>query len=544
MTRLFFLSFWLLFSTLCSNAQSKRKDAIKLAGKKMNVVLIAVDDLKPMLGAYGFNEIKTPSIDKLAGMGMTFKANYCQQAVCAPSRASLLTGLYPDITRVYDLQTLIRDKNPDIVTLPQHFKNEGYATWGIGKIFDTRSVDRGNDSISWSQPFGAALKFAKGFSSPVLSNYQSKEIRKKATEYLKAQGLDTKTALGYLPVKRNDISFLMPSTECLDVPDNAYEDGAITDAFIKKLRSVDAQPFFYAIGFVRPHLPFVAPKKYWDLYKRDELKLDQPQAVADNIPAIALHNGGELKNGYYDVAPSVIDGKRSLLLTESKQRELMHGYYASISYVDVQVGKILRALEKEHLLDNTIIVLFGDHGFHLGDHTLWCKHSNFEQATRSPLIIYAPGITKGTAYEDPSEHAAIFPTLCDLTAIQKPVYLSGESLLPALKNREMPLKKFAISQYPRSSGVLPKRDDVMGYSLRTKRYRYTEWIKNDFTTKKQLNPQDIIASELYDYEKDPEETRNLVHDPEKEQLVDNLRGELHVFFEEQSKMVNKYAPSK
>jgi len=229
-----------------------------------------------------------------------------------------------------------------------------------------------------------------------------------------------------------------------------------------------------------------------------------------------------------------------LILNEDKQRELIHGYYASVSYIDAQIGRITKALKTKGLDKNTIIVIWGDHGFHLGDHNIWCKHSNFEQATRSPLLVYVPNITTGTRYEMPTELVDIFPTLCELTGLQTPEYLSGKSLVPALTSHQRSIKDFAISQYPRRSGKMQK-DDVMGYSIRTEQYRYTEWVQNEFNTSKEFNESDIIARELYDYKTDPDETINLAENPQSAPVVQDMTKKLREFYETQK---TKYIEAK
>lgn len=512
------------------------------AKEKMNVLFIAVDDLKPLIHSFGFSDIKTPHIDALANKSTIFTSAYCQIAVCSPSRASVLTGVYPDITEMYDFSKHIRDVNPNIVTIPQFFKHNGYRTWGVGKIYDRSSVDSQSDSISWTSPYGGTMTYAKGYKQPAFEHYQLPETRAKIETFLDSLNLSHTSKFWDVPMARNKLGFLAPSTECADVPDDAYQDAVYTNLLLEKLSAHKQgdMPFFYGIGFVRPHLPFVAPKKYWDLYDRSKIKLATPQYQPKTIPRIASHNAGELKFGYGDIIPNIAKEDRLLILNEDKQRELIHGYYASVSYIDAQIGRITKALKTKGLDKNTIIVIWGDHGFHLGDHNIWCKHSNFEQATRSPLLVYVPNITTGTRYEMPTELVDIFPTLCELTGLQAPEYLSGKSLVPALTSHQRSIKDFAISQYPRRSGKMQK-DDVMGYSIRTEQYRYTEWVQNEFNTSKEFNESDIIARELYDYKTDPDETINLAENPQSAPVVQDMTKKLREFYETQK---TKYIEAK
>ena len=491
--------------------------------KRYNVLFIAIDDLKPNLKSYGFEETKTPHFDRLSETATVFTKAYCQQAVCAPTRASLLTGLRPDKTKVWDLKTLIRDKNPDIVTLPQYFKSNGYQVVGMGKIFDQRSVDKEADAVSWSVPYIKKHRFAAGFEPPAFGHYQDPWIRSQ-------EKAGAKMNSGSEPA----IAAKKP-TECLDVPDDAYADGAMTNDAIDQLKKLGSgsSPFFLAVGFRKPHLPFVAPKKYWDLYDRSKLTLASWQEKSVNGPDIAYHESGELRS-YADIVSKDGSSDGLLRLSEDKQRELIHGYYACISYIDAQIGKLLVALKENGLDQNTIIVIWGDHGWHLGDHSLWNKHSNFEQATRVPMFIKVPGMTKGNRYAQPAEYVDIFPTLCAVNGLKVPENLDGVNLLPALKGSSEALKDFAVSQYPRGGG----KNKVMGYSLRSNRYRYTEWVSNFISTEKAFDIADVQAVELYDLEKDPLETKNLAVDPAYKKVLNTLAEQLHQYYAQQLKTAN------
>ena len=511
--------------------------------KKMNVLFIAVDDLKPVLGCYGNQLVKTPNIDRLAARGTVFMQNYCQQAVCGPTRASLMTGMRPDYTRVWDLKTKMRDVNPSILSLPQYLVSQGYSTQGIGKIYDPRCVDEELDKPSWSVPYyKKSDKYISKKSGKPEGQYQDPTTKAQYIKYSAegvARGLKGKELTDFVGKQ------VKPSVECVDVADNAYNDGA--NALYAKDILADlskaGKPFFFAVGFSKPHLPFVAPKKYWDMYKREEMPLAAYQQKAKNGPEIGYHTAGELL-AYSDIPPiaSFSDQKVGMDLPLDKQRELIHGYYAATSYTDAQVGILLNALDSLGLSGNTIIVLWGDHGWHLGDHNLWCKHTNFEQATHAPLLISAPGI-KPSKTKSPSEFIDIFPTLCELTGTKIPAHLDGKSLVPVMKNPVTTVKEFSVSQYPRPSNKLENArlgwsdGEYMGYSLRTEKYRYTVWLKNSFRSYKPYSEALVAVSELYDYSKDPNETINVVGEKEYAAVSKELNEKMVKFLASQQ---NKY----
>ena len=494
----------ILFLYSISFAQNKEEK--QEAGKRPNILYIIVDDLKPLLGCYGDTNVKTPGIDKLASKSVLFENAYCQQAVCAPSRVSFFTGKRPDRTKVFDLHTDMREMNPGIITTPQFFKEHGYTTVGLGKLIHGA---KRNDPVSWSihTKKDEKLKYAAGFSYPAVGKYQNPEIINAAKE-AEEQGFNWKKTKKYL-VERN----LFPSTECLDVPDDAYADGAIAEAGIRLMKNLSKkeEPFFIALGFHKPHLPFVAPEKYWNMYDRDKIEENPFQQHAANSPGYAYQTWGELR-AYSDIPD---EG----LLPGDKQKEIIHGYWASVSYVDAQVLKVLDALESLGLSDNTIVVLWGDHGWHLGDHGLWCKHTNFEQATKVPFIIRAPGYAAGKRAETMTELVDVFPTLLEYTGFEIPDYLEGKSLLPVLENPDTQIKDYAISQYFRGK-------DIMGYSIRTKRYRLTLWMKGDFKSNYLFREPVIDCIELYDYENDPQEKVSQAYNPEYAEIVNELKTKL------------------
>lgn len=482
------------------------------AAEKPNILFIAVDDLKPMLGCYGDPDILSPNMDKLAERGTVFLNNACQQSVCGPSRASLMTGTYTDTTKVYDLKTLIREANPDTLTLPEYLQQHGYETTGTGKVYDPRSVDKQFDVPSWSIPFrqhGPDEYYAEGYKK-TKSGYRDPEVAKQNQElkaYMKEEGIKKSDKKAYVQALLK-YPMVKPLTECMNVPDAAYDDGAFALLAMDQMEQLSKgdKPFFLAVGFKKPHLPFVAPKKYWDLYDRSKIKLAPFQDMPKGAPDYAGQDNWELRGSYSGVAPGP--------LPEAQQREMIHGYRACVSYTDAQIGKVLNKLEELGLAENTIVVLWGDHGWHLGDHGMFCKHTNYEQAVRSPLIFADPKQkSKGVKTESPSEFVDIFPTLCELAGLPIPESVEGLSLAPILGNPKAMVHEAALEQYPRNNSL-------MGYSLRDKRYRYVKWVRMDYYGGERYGPMD--ANELYDYDKDPLETVNLAGNPEYKDVVANF----------------------
>ena len=463
----------------------------------LNVLFIAVDDLKPLLGCYGDTMAVTPNMDAIARKGTLFSTNYCQQAVCAPSRVSLMTSRYPDQTRIWDLQTQMREMDPGIVSLPQYLRRFGYSTAATGKIFDSRSVDDDRDQPSWSIPYGAPWDiryYNEETGKPAAYFYASPEAKDTITK------LQAEAALLGVDEMTHIKAHYFPPIECADVPVDAYTDGAIANVGIELLDQLAAgdSPFFLAVGFNRPHLPFNAPREFWDLYDREQFSLAAFQQKAAGSPDIAYHNSSELRS--YTGIPE------SGSVPEETQLELIHGYYAATSYIDHLIGSLIRRLDELGLTDQTAIVLWGDHGWHLGDHDLWCKHSNFEQATRSPLIISYPGQPHpGASTSSPTEFTDIAPSICEITHVEIPVFFEGESLIPLMEDTMAVVRSGSLSQYPRGSR--------MGYSLRTERYRYTEWVNSDGSH---------YESELYDYQVDPLETIDYSDNPDYQSVVSQL----------------------
>ncbi len=429
--------------------------------EKPNILMFSIDDLRPELGCYGAKHIHSPNIDKLAKEGLMFERTYCQIAVCGASRASLLSGYRPESTTIWNYSTPMRKKLHKVLSMPQHFRQNGYTTISLGKVYHAKNDDfpQGWSEEPWFPPGG---------------HYHTKEA------------ID---AIIQRPEKNKGI--IGPSSENGgDIPDNTYRDGKVADRAITRLEGfakTPEKPFFLAVGFSKPHLPFVAPAKYWDLYQRDQISVPSKQP-AKNAPAYARSRWMELRH-YTDMK------KRGKVLDDEKTRELIHGYYATVSYMDSNVGRVLDTLEKLELKENTIVILWGDHGWYLGDFGNWCKHTNEEIATRVPMIISVPGKDGGHKTAALTELVDIFPTLCELSNLPVPEHCQGDSFNKLLDNPNMNWKEAAYSQYHKSK--------YRGTSVRTKDWRYTEW--------RHKKTKEIDAVELYDLQKDPGATVS-VHD--------------------------------
>jgi iduronate 2-sulfatase len=444
-----------------------------------NVLFIAVDDLRPELGCYGVDAVHSPNIDELASNGVVFDRAYCQQSVCAPSRASVLSGCRPDTTGIYDLQTPVRSVMPDVVTLPQHFKDNGYTTRSVGKIYHHRQ----DDPQGWSTaPYQSTGDWqGRGYLTD-----EAIESIEQNDAILKAAG-STRRGLG-------------PAFESADVPDDAYHDGRDADAAIQALRDLKDDSFFLAVGFHKPHLPFSAPTKYWDLYDPEALPGPATTQAPDGVTDYSLTNFGELR-GYTNIPD---DGP----ISEDLARTLKHGYCACVSYMDAQVGRVMAELKRLGLDKDTMVVLWGDHGWKLGDHGSWCKHTNFEIDTHAPMIVSAPDRCEaGSHAEGLTEFVDMYPTLCDLADITVPDHCEGQSLAPLLTDPSRDWKQGAISQYPRGGGV-------MGYTLRTDTYRYTEWQDHQSG--------EVKDRELYDHTTSHEESANVARQDGHTETIDAL----------------------
>lgn len=474
-----------LFFALCFTSLS--------SAKRPNILFIAVDDLRPELGCYGIDEIHSPNIDRLAGSGVVFDRAYCQLAVCNPSRVSLLTGLRPDSARVWTLDVRFRHTVPDVVTLPQHFKKNGYYTASFGKIFHNPWPD----NISWSEPHHWPKK----------SSLWSKEARKRHAAFRRKMRVAGKSEPKIKRVRP-------PATEIVDIPDDEHIDGAIAVQALDAMRRLAKgdQPFFLAAGFVRPHLPFVVPRKYWELYDRAKIKLASDPVLPKGAPGYAMNTMYELRD-YMDYLET--SDPRKGALTWEQQRELKHGYYASVSFIDAQVGRLLDELEKLGLSEETIVVLWGDHGWKLGEHNSWCKQSNYEIDTRVPLLIRAPGVKgNGTKTRSLAELVDLYPTLCELAGVPNAGHPEGDSLVPLLNDPNASVKEAAFSQFRRRAG----KRDLMGYAMRTDQTRYVEWI--DRHTLK------AVGHELYDHSVDSREKFNLANQESQKIRIKRLSQQL------------------
>ena len=447
--------------------------------EKPNVLFISVDDLRPELGCYGYDHMHTPNIDRLASKGMVFRNAYCQQAVCSPSRNTVMTGLRPDSLKIYDLGTNFRKYNPDVVTLSQYFIQQGYHSESIGKIYH---IWHGNhdDSLSWSinpwNPWNEAL------------NIES--ISRDDT-------IDLHTSYPKVGDKR--LAWYRS-----DVPDINLNDTRITNHAIKRLKELKDKPFFLGVGYLKPHLPFVAPDRFWDLYDAEEIIIPA-KTPPQGSPPFAINNSGELLCCYYKFD--------SMPVSDHVAKNLIHGYYASVSYIDHEIGRLVNSLNELGLMENTIIVIWGDHGWKLGNYGQWCKHTAFEYDARTTLIFRTPWMdTETNSSNSFAELLDIYPTLCEEAGLPVPEFVQGKSLSPILKNPDASVKDFALSQWPKGY--------IMGYSLRTRDYRLVSWQKNQ-------NPDSVIALELYDHRKGLEESINIADLPENGEIVQGLSEKLN-----------------
>ncbi|MFZ5830457.1 MAG: sulfatase, partial [Planctomycetota bacterium] len=421
--------------------------------EQLNVLFIAVDDLRPELACYGHPLAKSPNIDRLAREGLLFDRAYCQQAVCNPSRASLMTGLRPESTKVLDLPTHFRDKVPDALTVAEHFKNHGYYTQRFGKIFHTGHGNR-DDAQSWTAPTpeSKGKKGGKGKSTAQQraaadEAWESKfffvaqNAAQKSTAAKKSGGSKSKS-----DKKGKGVSYDHSATPAYEAPavgDSELMDGVIADQALEVLRQVKGRPFFLAVGFLKPHLPFVAPKRYWDLYDAQDIELAPNPFHPKDSPAYANNNAGELR--------SYKDMPKSGPIPDDEARRLKHGYYACVSYMDAQVGRLLDELDRLGLRQKTVVILWGDHGWQLGEHATWAKHTAWEVATRSPLIISVPGQrSKGAKSNALVEFVDIFPSLAEACGLPVPSQVEGTSFLPLLADPDTPWKKAAFSVWPKS----------------------------------------------------------------------------------------------
>lgn len=457
-------------------------ERVALAGetKCPNVLFIAVDDLRPQLGCYGHEHMITPRLDALAASGTRFDVASCMVPVCGASRASLMAGLRPTRNRFVSWNCRADRDAPGAVPLHTHFTRNGYYAVSLGKVIHVPDDHAGGWSEEPWRPEGS-VSYCDCYLLP-----ESLEIERRHRE-----------AAPRGPNARHR----GPAYEAADVPDEAYSDGITTARAIADLRRLakEEQPFFLAVGFVRPHLPFLAPQRYWDLYDFEDIRLPANYHPPKDCPRAALHTWGELRAyaGIPQQGP----------LTGETARRLIHGYYACVSYVDAMVGRILDELERLDLDGNTIVVLWGDHGWQLGEHGLWCKHSCFETSMRAPLIVRAPGMPPGVECKAPVEFIDIYPSLCELAGLPSPEHLQGTSFVPLLRGAAAgsEAREAAIGRYGR------------GETIRTPQYRYTEYLDN------RGQP---VARMLYDHQADPDETVNLAEHPANREVADRLSERL------------------
>lgn len=438
------------------------------ASEKMNVLMLVMDDLRPELNCYGYKDMITPNIDRLAASGVQFTNAFCNIPVSGASRASIMTGLRPTVDRFYDVQSKIDVDAPNVPTLPFYLKQNGYLTFSLSKVIHAPT----DAKESWTEIW---------YADPTSKTWRN---------YLGKENMD------------NDGKRHGPAAyECIDVPDDAYIDGKTVNKTIDELRKLKAsgKPFFMATGILKPHLPFNAPKKYWDLYHFDDIKLPSDYNMdRSTFPGKAFHTWGELR--YYKNIPDT--GK---IQDDAEALRLIYGYKACVSYADAQVGKILDELKRLGLDKNTIVVLFGDHGWSLGDHGLWCKHSNFSRATNAPLLISVPGFKHGKIENKVVEFVDVYPTLCSLLGLPVPKHTEGADLSQVLKGDDSNWKNYAVVKW---------HD---GLTYLNQNYSYTEWTdKND----------KIVSYMLFDRKNDKKEDVNLAEKPEYQSLIKKLSSEL------------------
>ena len=477
-----------------------RVTAAESIAKKPNVLFIVVDDLRPELGCYGFDYIKSPNIDRIAKKGVTFNRAYVQQSVCSPSRTSVMTGLRPDTTKVFDLVTHFRVAQPNAVTLQQNFMNHGYFVQGMGKIFHGSLDDKPSWSVPWQVPKGETYMLPENLPKTDAKTQVKPDIGSEVTPPENKVKSKKKKKSGGEDGGKSKGSYY----ECTDVPDDTYQDGKVADLAVKTLGELSkkSEPFFLAVGFIKPHMPFVAPKKYWDLYDPAKITLATNPFLPKGAPDYAINpNDGEIR-AYQGVPPQGV-------FPVDLARNFKHGYYAAISYTDTQVGKVLDELDRLKISDNTIVILWGDHGWKLGEHMAWGKHTNVENDTNAPLIISVPGMKNaGKRTNALVEFIDMYPTLSELAGLPIPTAVEGTSFKPLLDDLSRPWKPAAFSQYPRSG-------NLMGYSMRTDKYRFTVWVSASDHSK-------VDAMELYDEQADPQENTNIANDPANAALVAKL----------------------
>ena len=439
--------------------------------KKHNILFISVDDFRPKINSYGESKMITPNIDKLASEGLQFNNAFTNIAVCGASRASIMTGIRPSQERFNDYTSRASVDAPNAITLNQLFKENGYETISYGKIYHFPD----DTEEHWTESDGGAHQ----------ADYQDPEAQER-----KRNG------------EKGSHGPKGPAFEYPEVDDYVYNDGKITKQALQKMKDLkdENKPFFMAVGYVSPHLPFIQPKKYWDMYDHEEVELADNTYQPKNSPFIAMHaqhDSAELRNMYLDI-PS--EG----LLSDEMSRNLVHGYYASVSYMDVLIGDLVQGLDDLGLRDNTTIILWSDHGFFLGEHGFWCKHSTFYEAIKIPFIISSPNYVKNQTTDSFTELVDVYPTLCELAGIEPPNYIQGKSLTPVMKNPSVNLKDEIYTRYKEGEAVVDKN------------YSYTEFFRGE----------KYLGNMLYDLNKDLKQNTDISKLPENAKLVEKYRKKL------------------
>ncbi len=462
-----------------------------IAGERPNILFLASDDMRPQLGCYGDPLVHSPNLDRLAASGMVFQRAYCQQALCSPSRISLLSGRRPRTTRVYSIGPTLRSTLPDVVTLPQHFKNNGWFTRSLGKIYHV-GID---DPASWSMKSWVSR-------APRYGEVGQARV-KAAVERLRAAGMEDPDRGPNKPF------YAGPAFESPDCDDDALTDGDTAREAVVAMRELakKPEPFFLAVGFVNPHVPWVAPKKYFDLYDLAEIRIPENRFPPRDAPAFAAKSGDDFY--WYGNVP------KDRVIGDEFGRRCLQGYLAAISYVDACVGRVLDELDRLGLRDKTIVVFWGDHGYYMGEHNWWGgKHNNYEGATRAPLIVSAPGMkAAGRKTDALVEFVDIYPSLAELCGLPPTPGLEGKSFAPLLDNPELRWDKVAFSEYPKGGN--------QGTAMRTDRYRYVEWRNK---------AGNLVARELYDHQTDPQENENVAADPANAPVIEQLGEQLRAAF--------------
>ncbi len=461
---------------------------------KSNVLFIVVDDLRPELGCYGNPVIKSPNIDRLAKSGIIFTNAYVNCPVCGPSRSSLLSGIYPSNNRFVEWNCSQDHDIPGVVSLPMHFKNNDYQTVSLGKVYN--NFDDGNGS--WNKVWRAPITTTEW-------DYQSKKGIQIFEELNIARYRDAAIRNNNNLPKRG-LSFEKP-----DVPDIAYQDGRVANRAIDELQNFQnsSEPFFLAVGFYKPHLPFNAPQKYWDMYDQQGINLAVNGALPKDAPDAAMFNWAELRT-FYGIP-------QKGALADSTAKSLIHGYYACVSYVDAQIGKVLNELEDLGLAENTIVILCGDNGWFLGEHGFWSKHSNFERAAHVPLIVKVPWMKPGKKTEALVEFVDIYPTLCELFGLKLPFHLQGKSFVPLIEDSDLPWKEAVFYRIGEGETIL------------TNTHAYTEWIN--------IKTGKTYARMLYDHRSDPDENINVCELPENSNIVKFLHEKLTYHIKDRDNLI-------